>query len=50
MFLFDGVVRGRGGGRERAGQAEPSKTLFIGNMSYQMSDKDLNGTLTPRRI
>lgn len=38
------------GGRERAGQAEPSKTLFIGNMSYQMSDKDLNGTLTPRRI
>jgi nucleolin len=23
--------------------APPSKTLFIGNMSYQMSDKDLNG-------
>ena len=23
---------------------EPSKTLFIGNMSYQMSDRDLNGT------
>lgn len=23
--------------------AEPSKTLFIGNMSYQMSDRDLNG-------
>lgn len=22
---------------------EPSKTLFIGNMSYQMSDRDLNG-------
>jgi nucleolin len=25
-----------------------SKTLFIGNMSYQMSDKDLNGKLTER--
>lgn len=24
--------------------ATPSKTLFIGNMSYQMSDRDLNGT------
>ena len=24
----------------------PSKTLFIGNMSYQMSDRDLNGMLT----
>lgn len=24
----------------------PSKTLFIGNMSYQMSDRDLNGRLT----
>lgn len=23
--------------------ASPSKTLFIGNMSYQMSDRDLNG-------
>jgi len=23
-------------------QAEPSKTLFIGNMSFEMSDKDLN--------
>lgn len=23
--------------------AQPSKTLFIGNMSYQMSDRDLNG-------
>ena len=35
-------------GREREtrhsqGSATPSKTLFIGNMSYQMSDKDLNG-------
>jgi nucleolin len=35
--------------RERRSQGEtnrpnpPSKTLFIGNMSYQMSDKDLNG-------
>lgn len=25
--------------------APPSKTLFIGNMSFQMSDRDLNGTL-----
>jgi nucleolin len=25
------------------GPAQPSKTLFIGNMSYQMSDRDLNG-------
>jgi nucleolin len=25
------------------GPAKPSKTLFIGNMSYQMSDRDLNG-------
>ena len=25
------------------GPAAPSKTLFIGNMSYQMSDRDLNG-------
>jgi hypothetical protein len=37
-------------GREREnrtsqGSATPSKTLFIGNMSYQMSDKDLNGML-----
>lgn len=24
-------------------QNKPSKTLFIGNMSYQMSDRDLNG-------
>jgi len=23
-------------------QTEPSKTLFIGNMSFEMSDKDLN--------
>ena len=22
----------------------PTKTLFVGNMSYQMSDRDLNGT------
>lgn len=38
-------------GREREnrnsqGSATPSKTLFIGNMSYQMSDKDLNGGLS----
>jgi nucleolin len=38
-------------GRERENRANntssapPSKTLFIGNMSYQMSDKDLNGRL-----
>jgi nucleolin len=36
------------GGKERQNRtsqssATPSKTLFIGNMSYQMSDKDLNG-------
>ena len=35
-----------GKGRETRmsqGSNTPSKTLFIGNMSYQMSDKDLNG-------
>ena len=32
----------RGGGGPRSASV-PSKTLFIGNMSYQMSDKDLNG-------
>lgn len=31
------------GGREGRTRNPPSKTLFIGNMSYQMSDKDLNG-------
>lgn len=43
------VRRERGGlGRERAlrGENTPSKTLFIGNMSYQMSDRDLNGEST----
>lgn len=35
----DGMQRGR-----NQSSAEPSKTLFIGNMSYQMSDRDLNGT------
>ena len=29
--------------RNQRSTAEPSKTLFIGNMSYQMSDRDLNG-------
>lgn len=29
--------------RNQKSTAEPSKTLFIGNMSYQMSDRDLNG-------
>jgi vacuolar-type H+-ATPase subunit H len=29
--------------RNQKSSAEPSKTLFIGNMSYQMSDRDLNG-------
>lgn len=33
---------GRNAGSERTPNA-PSKTLFIGNMSYQMSDRDLNG-------
>ena len=32
-------------GMEKA-KHPPSKTLFIGNMSYQMSDRDLNGTAT----
>ena len=34
-------------GRNNAGRSsnKPSKTLFIGNMSYQMSDRDLNGML-----
>lgn len=31
---------GSSGGYE--GQGAPSKTLFIGNMSFEMSDKDLN--------
>jgi len=37
----------RGGGEFGATRkpAPPSKTLFIGNMSYQMSDRDLNGML-----
>jgi nucleolin len=34
-------------GRPPREPAPPSKTLFIGNMSYQMSDKDLNGTILP---
>lgn len=36
------------GTAERSGKrstTEPSKTLFIGNMSYQMSDRDLNGKI-----
>lgn len=38
----------RNNGRDGAvnserGPPKPSKTLFIGNMSYQMSDRDLNG-------
>jgi nucleolin len=40
--------RGQNAGLSRSGDftrgpAKPSKTLFIGNMSYQMSDRDLNG-------
>lgn len=31
------------GGSVRGAGNAPGKTLFIGNMSYQMSDKDLNG-------
>lgn len=37
-----GSSSGMGGGASREA-SPPSKTLFIGNMSYQMSDKDLNG-------
>ena len=37
-YSRDGA-QGRGFKRENP----PSKTLFIGNMSYQMSDRDLNG-------
>lgn len=34
---------GRDGGRSQAPRInEPSKTLFVGNMSYEMSDKDLS--------
>jgi nucleolin len=33
-----------GAANSTRGAAQPSKTLFIGNMSYQMSDRDLNGT------
>jgi nucleolin len=32
----------RAGGRDGAGFNPPSKTLFVGNMSFEMSDKDLN--------
>ncbi len=38
--------RRAGPGMNRGGPGlpvQPSKTLFIGNMSYQMSDRDLNG-------
>lgn len=34
--------------RQEYRENPPSKTLFIGNMSYQMSDRDLNGTLYAR--
>lgn len=34
---------GPGAGRSDKESNPPSKTLFIGNMSYQMSDRDLNG-------
>jgi nucleolin len=45
--------RTTGTGRDGAanstrGAAQPSKTLFIGNMSYQMSDRDLNGMFSLR--
>jgi nucleolin len=45
--------RTAGTGRDGAanstrGAAQPSKTLFIGNMSYQMSDRDLNGMFSLR--
>lgn len=33
--------------RLRKTGTSPSKTLFIGNMSYQMSDRDLNGMVEP---
>lgn len=33
---------GRDGGDRTFGKNQPSKTLFIGNMSFEMSDKDLN--------
>lgn len=44
----------RPGGRAPGGEFgarpvnPPSKTLFIGNMSYQMSDRDLNGEYFPK--
>ena len=37
--------RGGMGGRVQRRPNLPSKTLFIGNMSFQMSDRDLNGEL-----
>jgi len=36
---------GPGPGRSDKASNPPSKTLFIGNMSYQMSDRDLNGEI-----
>ncbi|KAK5129260.1 hypothetical protein LTR08_003639 [Meristemomyces frigidus] len=33
---------GKGAARGFQSASEPSKTLFVGNMSYQMSDRDLN--------
>ena len=45
---FDGGRSGGGGEKE---VNPPSKTLFIGNMSYQMSDKDLNSmSLSPASL
>lgn len=40
----------RSDGRRERAPREPSKTLFIGNMSYQMSDRDLNGEPGPRSL
>ena len=37
----------RGTIMDRREPQPPSKTLFIGNMSYQMSDRDLNGKSKP---
>jgi len=39
----EGSNAGSNFGRQSRAPTPPSKTLFIGNMSYQMSDRDLNG-------
>ncbi|KAK0361829.1 hypothetical protein LTR91_022407 [Friedmanniomyces endolithicus] len=41
-YRQEGSNAGSNFGRQSRAPTPPSKTLFIGNMSYQMSDRDLN--------